>query len=70
MISNDLIEQVKMDLEDDKEFIEIMEKSNDIKVDNLVVARFRGRLCVLGDENFRKSILEEAHRSNFQFPQE
>lgn len=50
VISNDLIELVNMTQVDDKELTEFMEKSVDIKVDDLGVARFQGRLCVPRDE--------------------
>lgn len=50
VISNDLIELVNMTQVDDKELTEFMEKSIDIKVDDLGVARFQGKLCVPRDE--------------------
>lgn len=40
-------------------------KNQLIKVNDLGLARFRGTLRVPRDENVRKSILEEAHRSKF-----
>ena len=65
LVTNDLIEQVKLTQVDDQELTKFMEKSVGIKVDNLGVARFRGRLCVPKDENLWKMILQEAHRSKF-----
>lgn len=63
MISNNLIEQVKMAQVDDKELAKFIEKSIDIKVDDLGVQYFKVN-CVLKDKNLRKSILE-AHQSKF-----
>lgn len=65
VILNDLIEQVKMAQVDDKELTEFMVKSTNIKVDNLGVARFLGRLCIPRDENLIKSKLDKAHQSKF-----
>lgn len=65
MILNDLIEQVKMAQVDGKELTEFMVKSTNIKVDNLGVARFLGRLCIPRDENLIKSKLDKAHQSKF-----
>ena len=65
VISNDLIERVKIRQVEDNELISFMEKSADIKVDDVGIARFNGRLCVPKDEELRKMILEEAHRSKF-----
>ena len=42
-----------------------MEKSADIKVDDVGIVRFSGRLCIPKDEELRKMILAEAHRSIF-----
>lgn len=49
---------------DDKDLPTFMEKSADTK-DNAGIAKFRGWLCVSNDDELRKSILEEAHRSKF-----
>ena len=50
---------------EDEELIVFMEKLADIEVDDLGIARFRGRLCVPKDKELRKMILEEAHHSKF-----
>lgn len=65
VISNDLIERVKITQVDDKELNSFMEKSTNLKLDNMGIVRFRGRLRVLNDEELRKTILEETHCSKF-----
>lgn len=48
-----------------------MEKSNDIKLDDLEIFRFQGRLCIIpNDDELRKSIMEEAHRFKFSIHHE
>ena len=37
---------------------------SDFKVDNIGVLRFRGRICVPDNDELRKAILEESHRSS------
>ena len=65
IISNDLVDQVKLGQLEDEELTQFTEKSAYIVVDSDEVMRFRGRLCVSKDDALRRSILEEAHRSKF-----
>ena len=65
VISNDLIDRIKLAQVGEKELNDFMEKSIDIQVDDNGIARFRGRLCVLKDDQLRNSIMKEAHRSKY-----
>lgn len=65
VISIDLIEPGKMIQVDDKELNTLMENSTDIKVDDLGIVRFQGRLCVPNNDELRQSILQDAHHSKF-----
>lgn len=65
VISDDLIEIVKMTRVDDKELNALMEKSKDIKVDDIGIVRFRGWLSVSNDKEVKKSILVEVHCFKF-----
>ena len=65
VISNDLIDRIKLAQVGDKELNNFMKKSRDIQIDDNGIARFRGRLCVPKDDQLRNSILEEAHRSKY-----
>lgn len=50
---------------DDKKWNPFMEKSTDIKVNDVGIVRFRGQLCVPNDKELKKSILEEERCSKF-----
>lgn len=52
VISNDLIEKVKIIQVDDKEVNAFIKKSTDIKVD-VGIVRFQGWLCVPDEEELR-----------------
>ena len=57
VISNDLIDRIKLAQVGDKELNDFMEKSIDIQVDDNDIVRFRGWLCVPKDDQLRNSIL-------------
>lgn len=65
VISNDLVDSVKLAQTDDLELREFMERSFDVSVDNEGLLRFRGSLCVPKYDALRHNILEEAHCSKF-----
>lgn len=54
VISNGLVEKVKMTKVDDKEQNAFMDKSTNIKVDDVQIVRFRWWLCVPNDERLTK----------------
>ena len=65
VISNDLVDRVKIAQMEDEELNKMMERTSDITIDSNSVIRFRGRLCVPNNDALRRNILEEAHRSKF-----
>ena len=65
VVSNDLVDRVKLAQMGDEELNEMLDKIPDIVADSNSVIRFRGRLCVPKDNALRRNILEEAHRSKF-----
>ncbi len=51
------LQKVRSDIEDGSTI--------DFSVDSEGVLKFRGQLCVPGDEKIRKEILQEAHQSSY-----
>ena len=65
VISNELVDRVKLAQMDDEELNEVLDKTPDIVVDFNSIIRFRGRFWVPNDDALKRDILEEAHRSRF-----
>ena len=65
VISNVLVDRVKLAQMKDEELNEVLDKTLNIVADSNSVIRFRGRLWVPNDDALRLDILEEAHRSRF-----
>ena len=65
VISNELVDRVKLAQMEDEELNEMLDKTPDMVADSNSVIRFRGRLCVPNDDALRRNILEEAHRLKF-----
>jgi len=69
-INSDFLNSIKEAQKIDVKFVDLMVASNqtadgDFKVDDQGVLRFRGRICIPDDDELKKLILEESHRSSF-----
>ncbi|XP_058725705.1 uncharacterized protein LOC131596998 [Vicia villosa] len=67
-VNNDFLDVIKENQRLDVKLVDLIptgedNPDSDFKVDNLGVLRFRGRICVPDNEELRKAILEESHRS-------
>ena len=62
VISNELVDRVKLAQIKDEELHEMLDKIPDIVADSNSVIRFRGRLCVPNNDVLKRDILEEVHR--------
>ena len=65
VISNELVDRVKLAQMEDEELNEMLNKTHDMVVDSNSVIRFRGRLCVPNDDALGRNILEAAHCLKF-----
>ena len=65
VISNELVDRVKLTQMEDEKLNEMLDKTPNIVADSNSVIRFRGRLCVPNNDALKRDILEEAHRSRF-----
>ena len=65
VITNELVDRVKLAQMEDEKLNEMLDKTPDMVVDSNRVIKFRGRLWVPNDDALRRDILEEAHRSKF-----
>ena len=65
VISNELVDRVKLAQTEDEEVNEILDKTPDMVADSTSVIRLRGRLCVPNDDALRQNILKEGHCSKF-----
>ena len=65
VISNELVDRVKLAQMEDEKLNEMLYKTPDMVVDSNRVIRFRGRLWVPNNDALRRDILEEAHCSRF-----
>jgi hypothetical protein len=68
-IDNDFLKDIKDAQKADVKFVDLLVASNqtedsDFKVDDQGVLRFRGRICIPDNDEIKKMILEETHRSN------
>ena len=68
-INNDFLKSIKEAQEVDVKFVDLMVASNqtadgDFHVDDQGVLRFRGRICIPDNNELKKLILEESHRSS------
>jgi len=68
-INSDFLNSIKEAQKIDVKFVDLMVASNqtldgDFKVDDQGVLRFRGRICIPDDDELKKLILEESHRSS------
>jgi len=68
-IDNDFLKSIKEAQKEDVMFVDLLVASNqtedsDFKVDDQGVLRFRGRICIPEDDEMKKMILEEGHRSS------
>ena len=68
-IDSDFLKSIKEARKADVKFVDLLLASNqtedsDFKVDEHGVLRFRGRICIPDNEEMKKMILEESHRSS------
>ena len=68
-IDSDFLKSIKEAQKEDVKFVDLLVTSNqtedsDFKVDDLGVLRFQGRICIPDNEEIKKMILEESHRSS------
>ena len=68
-INNDFLDVIKENQKLDVKLVDLMptgegDAEGDFKVDDIGVLRFRGRICVPDNDELKKVILEESHRSN------
>jgi len=68
-IDSDFLKSVKEAQKGDVKFVHLLVASNqtddsDFKVDDQGVLRFRGRICIPDNDEMKKMILEESHRSS------
>lgn len=71
-INNEFLDSIKEAQKVDVKLVDLMFGNNqtedsDFKVDDQGVLRFRDRICIPGDTEMKKMILEESHRSNVNF---
>ena len=67
-IDNDFLGSIREAQKSDVKLVDLINgvgqsEDEDFKLDSSGVLRFRGRICVPDDEEMRKAILEEGHRS-------
>jgi len=68
-IDSEFLMSIKEAQKEDVKFVDLLIDSNqtedsDFKVDDRGVLRFRGRICIPNDDEMKKKILEESHRSS------
>jgi len=68
-INSKFMSSIKEAQKEDVKFVDLLIHSNqtedsDFKVDDQGVLRFRGRICILDNDEMKKMILEESHRSS------
>ncbi len=68
-IDSDFLKSIKEAHKADVNFVDLLVASNqtedsDFKVDEHGVLRFRGRICIPDNDEMKKMILEESHRSS------
>jgi len=68
-IDSDFLKSIKEAQKEDVKFVDLLVASNqtkdsDFKVDDQGVLRFRGRICIPDNEEIKKMILGERHRSS------
>jgi len=68
-IDSDFLKSIKEAQKTDVKFVDLLVASNQtedsgFKVDDRGVLRFRGRICIPDDDEMKKMILEESHRSS------
>jgi len=68
-INSDFLNRTKEAQKIDVKFVDLMvagnqTADNDFKVDDQGVLRFRGRICIPDDDELKKLILEESHKSS------
>jgi len=68
-IDNEFLTSIKEAQKEDVKFVDLLIDSNqtedsDFKVDDQGVLRFRGRVCIPDNDEMKKMILEESHRSS------
>lgn len=68
-INSEFLNRIKEAQKIDVKLVDLMVANNpaedsDFKVDDLGVLRFRGRICIPDNDEMKKMILEEGHRSS------
>jgi len=68
-INSEFLDSIKEAHKADVKFVDLLIDSNqtedsDFKVDDQGVLRFRGRICIPDNDEMKKMILEESHRSS------
>jgi len=68
-IDSDFLKSIKEAQKQDVKFVDLLVANNqaedsDFKVDDQGVLRFWGRICILDNDEMKKMILEESHRSS------
>jgi len=68
-IDSEFLKNIKEAQKEDVKFVDFLIGENqieesDFKVDDQGVLRFRGRICIPDDDEMKKMILEESHRSS------
>jgi len=68
-IDSEFLKNIKAAHKEDVKFVDLFIGENqtedsDIRVDDHGVLRFRGRICILDNDELKKMILEESHRSS------
>lgn len=68
-ISNDLVDKIKMTQEIEEELQDFLTSLNSVKKGQDEVIKFKCRLCVPKNENFKNEVLLEAHQSKYTIHQ-
>lgn len=68
-IDSEFLKSIKEAQRDDVKFVDLLvardqTEDSDFKIDDEGVLRFRGRICIPDNEEIKKMILEESHRSS------
>jgi hypothetical protein len=68
-IDSEFLKSIKEAQKVDVKFVDLLvtdnqTKDSDFKVDDQGVLRFRGRICISDNDEMKKMILEESHRSS------
>ena len=68
-IDSEFLNNIKEAQKEDVKFVDLMVGNNqtedsDLKVDDQGVLRFRGRICIPNNDEMKKMILDESHRSS------